>query len=52
MTTHDVARGLAMADRVLILSGGRIAYEAPAAGLEPVSFAETYAGITGMAGIR
>lgn len=52
MTTHDIVRGLALAGRVLILSGGRIAYEAKSEGLGAVAFAETYADITGMAGVR
>ena len=52
MTTHDIARGLALADRAAILSRGRIAYEARADALDAVAFAETYAGVTGMAGVR
>ncbi len=52
MTTHDLARGIAMADRVAILSKGKIAYEAEARTLDVVSFAETYAEVTGMAGMR
>lgn len=52
MTTHDIARGLALAGRVMILSGGRIAYEANSAGIGAVAFAETYAEVTGMAGVR
>jgi ABC-type multidrug transport system ATPase subunit len=52
MTTHDLARGLVLADRVAILSKGRIAYDAPAAGLEPVGFAGIYADVTGMATVR
>jgi heme exporter protein A len=52
MTTHDIARGLALADRAAILSKGKIAYDAPCKGLDTVSFAETYAKVTGMAGVR
>ncbi|GAB4474224.1 MAG: ABC transporter ATP-binding protein [Anaerolineae bacterium] len=52
MTTHDITRGLALADRALILSGGKIAYDAPTAGLEPVAFARSYAEVTGMATVR
>jgi len=33
MTTHDLARGLAMGDRVAILSNGKIAYDAPSGAL-------------------
>jgi heme exporter protein A len=52
MTTHDIVRGLALAGRVMILSGGRIAYESNSEGIGAVAFAETYAEITGMAGVR
>lgn len=52
MTTHNVARGLALADRVTILSKGKIAYEAARDGLSVTSFAGTYADVTGMAGVR
>lgn len=52
MTTHNIARGLAQADRVAILSKGRIAYEASQDGLDAASFAELYSDVTGMAGIR
>jgi heme exporter protein A len=52
MTTHNIARGLAMADRVAILSKGKIAYEAGRDGLSVTSFAEIYADVTGMAGVR
>lgn len=45
LTTHDLARGLALAHRVLILHRGVIAYAAPTAGLTPAAFAETYAGV-------
>ncbi len=52
MTTHNIARGLVRADRVAILSKGRIAYEAPREGLDTTSFAELYSDVTGMAGTR
>jgi heme exporter protein A len=52
MTTHNVARGLTLADRVAILSKGKIAYEAGRDGLSVTSFAEIYADVTGMAGVR
>ncbi len=42
LSTHDLPRGLALADRVVILAHGVIAYEAPTAGLEPAAFASTY----------
>ncbi len=50
MTTHDIRRGLALADRVAILAKGRIAYEASRAGLDADSFAGVYADVTGGGG--
>jgi heme ABC exporter ATP-binding subunit CcmA len=35
MTTHSFWRGFSMADRVLILAGGRIAHDGPLGGLSP-----------------
>lgn len=52
MTTHDLMRGVQMADRVAILSKGVIAYEEQGSKLDPVKFATIYADITGMAGLR
>ena len=52
MTTHDLARGLAMGDRVAILSKGKIAYDAPSSALGVVAFADLYAEVTGMASMR
>jgi heme exporter protein A len=45
LTTHDLARVLDLADRVLVLAGGVIAYDAPTAGLSPAAFAEAYADV-------
>ncbi len=52
MTTHDLMRGVQMAQRVAILSKGVIAYDEPAEKLDPVRFGETYAEVTGMASMR
>jgi ABC-type multidrug transport system ATPase subunit len=53
MTTHDITRGLALCDRVAILSRGKIAYEAPRAEIgDATSFAARYAEVTGMATVR
>jgi len=52
MTTHDLMRGVQMADRVVILSKGVIAFEEKGSALDPVKFATIYAEITGMAGLR
>lgn len=46
MTTHDLARALALASRVVILSGGKIAYTAPTAGLNLPTLTETYESVT------
>jgi heme exporter protein A len=48
VTTHNVERGLSIADRVIILSNGRISYDEPSGTLEPVSFRDTYRERTGV----
>lgn len=52
MPTHDIIRGLNLADRAVILSRGVIAYETLTAETDPVRFADTYAEITGMVSVR
>ncbi len=47
MTTHDLARGLALADKIAILSGGKIAHSGSPDGADPQSFAELYSRVTG-----
>jgi ABC-type multidrug transport system ATPase subunit len=42
MTTHNLERGLSMGDRVAILAGGRIAYEADKSTLDVESFRAIY----------
>jgi heme exporter protein A len=42
MTTHDLERGLAVADRVVILAKGRVAFEAQRAELDGAAFREAY----------
>jgi ABC-type cobalamin/Fe3+-siderophores transport system ATPase subunit len=42
MTTHDLDRGLAMSDRVAILSSGQLAYQAPRSDLDEASFRQVY----------
>ncbi|MSQ21803.1 MAG: heme ABC exporter ATP-binding protein CcmA [Dehalococcoidia bacterium] len=49
MTTHNVERGLALADRVAILARGRIAYQAEAKGLDVAAFRQTYNSYLGAA---
>ncbi len=52
MTTHDIPRGLALAQRVAILSGGKIAYEERCEALDALTFAAIYSDVTGMAAVR
>ncbi len=42
MTTHDLDRGLAVADRVVILAKGRVTFEAERAQLDTAAFKEAY----------
>jgi ABC-type multidrug transport system ATPase subunit len=42
MTTHNLERGLELGDRVAILAGGRIAYQAGKAELDAEGFREIY----------
>jgi len=42
MTTHDLERGLAVADRVVILAKGRVAFEANRNELDTAAFKEAY----------
>jgi heme exporter protein A len=42
MTTHDLERGLAVADRVVILAKGRVAFEANRLDLDTAAFKEAY----------
>jgi ABC-type multidrug transport system ATPase subunit len=42
MTTHNLERGLSMGDRVAVLAGGRIAYEADKGTLDVEGFHEIY----------
>ncbi len=43
MTTHDLELGLEVADRVAILSGGRIGFQGPAKGMDVHEFRRIYA---------
>jgi heme exporter protein A len=42
MTTHNLERGLELGDRVAILAGGRIAYQADKSVLDAGRFREIY----------
>ncbi|HLB45941.1 MAG TPA: heme ABC exporter ATP-binding protein CcmA [Anaerolineales bacterium] len=46
MISHDLPHALALADRVAVLSRGKIAYDAPTPGLTPFEFARTYETLT------
>ncbi|MGF1503686.1 MAG: heme ABC exporter ATP-binding protein CcmA [Chloroflexi bacterium] len=52
MTTHNIPRGIQLADRIAILTNGKIAYCEPADGLTALDFANTYAAVTGMVTTR
>lgn len=42
LTTHNLERGVEWADRVLILNGGRVRFDAPTEGLTSAEFRRTY----------
>ncbi len=42
MTTHDLERGLAVSDRVVILAKGRVAYQARRSEIDSATFIEAY----------
>jgi heme exporter protein A len=46
MTTHNLERGLAAGDRVLVLAQGRIVYDEPRQTTSPAAFSETYRTLT------
>ncbi len=50
ISTHDLPRSLALADRVVILARGVLAYSAATAGLQPAAFADTYTAVAQGAG--
>ncbi|NDJ52055.1 MAG: heme ABC exporter ATP-binding protein CcmA [Chloroflexi bacterium] len=52
MITHNIPRGLAHADRLVILSKGRIVHDAAAKGMTPLAFSELYAEKTDMVSTR
>lgn len=47
MTTHDLRRGHALADRIAILSRGQIAFDAPCREIDPEALPALYANVTG-----
>lgn len=46
MTTHNLERALGMGERVAILARGRLVYDEQREGIDPQTFAETYAELT------
>jgi ABC-type multidrug transport system ATPase subunit len=52
MATHQLDRAAQLADRVSILTNGKIGYDARADALETSSLATTYAKVTGMVSAR
>jgi heme ABC exporter ATP-binding subunit CcmA len=47
MVTHDLERGLELADRVAILNSGRIVFDEMRSAIDPKSFRETYYALVG-----
>jgi ABC-type multidrug transport system ATPase subunit len=47
MTTHDLWRGHELADRIAILSRGKIAFDAPCEEIDPDTLPALYADVTG-----
>jgi len=52
MTTHDLRRGHALADRIAILSRGKIAFDAPCSTIDPDDLPALYSDTTGAATAR
>lgn len=52
MTTHDLRRGHTLADRVAILSRGKIAFDRPCREIDPDDLPALYANVTGAASTR
>jgi ABC-type proline/glycine betaine transport system ATPase subunit len=52
MISHDFARALGLADRIAILSHGKIAHTEAADRLNIVTLNQLYSDVTGMAGPR
>lgn len=46
LTTHDLAQGLALAERVLVLCRGRLVYDSPCSGATVTDFAVDYRRLT------
>ncbi len=51
LITHALSEGLALADHVLVLVRGRVAFEASADGIDPDGFAERYHGLVDAADV-
>jgi heme exporter protein A len=47
MTTHDLARGLALSTHIAILTRGQIVYKSPSTGIDPAELPDVYAEYTG-----
>lgn len=46
LTTHDLERGLAVGNRIVVLSRGRVVYDAPVESLYPATFPDLYRDLT------
>ncbi len=47
LTTHDLERGLAAGNRIVVLSRGRVVYDALASDTDPATFPDLYRRLTG-----
>ena len=52
MVTHQIERAARLANRIVILSRGKVAHDAPTGDMDMLSLASTYAEITGVATAR
>jgi ABC-type sulfate/molybdate transport systems ATPase subunit len=46
LTTHNLAQGPTVGQRVVVLARGRVAHDVPRAGLDPADFAGVYRQLT------
>jgi ABC-type sulfate/molybdate transport systems ATPase subunit len=46
LTTHNLERGLAACDRVVVLNRGKVVHRAERAEVDPVTFAGIYQSVT------
>lgn len=52
MATHQIDRAARLASRVVMIAGGKVAYDRPTAGMDTLSLSADYADVTGQATAR